>query len=120
MGAVVMHKFAIDARAWAELNQLLDAALDQPASQRDHWLDTLAPDFDALKPHLRDLLSRAGGVETGDFLTRCRSWISMRGNGRRQMHGSINPATRSDPIASCGSSAAEEWERCGWRSAWTA
>jgi serine/threonine protein kinase len=62
-----MHKFAIDAQAWAELNQLLDAALDQPAALRGHWLDTLAPEFDALKPQLRDLLSRAGGVETGDF-----------------------------------------------------
>src|SRR3954470_1803300 len=65
---MVMHRFATDARAWTELNKLLDVALDQPASQRDHWLETLAPEFAALKPHLRDLLSRADGLETDDFL----------------------------------------------------
>lgn len=63
-----MHRFASDAQAWTELNRLLEAALDQPASQRDRWLDTLAPEFDALKSQLRDLLSRAEAVETGNFL----------------------------------------------------
>ena len=63
-----MHKLDIDARHWAELNRLLGEALDQPAAQRAHWIETLAPGFDALKPSLRDLLSRAAEVETSDFL----------------------------------------------------
>jgi len=63
-----MHKFATDAGAWAELNQLLDAALDQPMSQRTEWIEALAPQFEELKPRLRDLLSQAGAIETSDFL----------------------------------------------------
>ena len=63
-----MRKLEIDARTWAELNHLLDAALDQPASQRDQWIDTLAPQYAALKPRLRDLLSRAGHAEDTDLL----------------------------------------------------
>jgi serine/threonine protein kinase/tetratricopeptide (TPR) repeat protein len=63
-----MQKLDIDARHWAELNRLLGEALEQPASQRAHWIETLAPAFDAHKPSLRDLLSRAAAVETADFL----------------------------------------------------
>jgi eukaryotic-like serine/threonine-protein kinase len=64
----IMQKLDIDARRWAELNRLLGEALDQPAAQRAQWIETLAPDFDDLKPSLRDLLSRAAAVETSDFL----------------------------------------------------
>ncbi len=63
-----MQKFQIDAGAWATLNRLLDEALEQPAPQLAQWLDDLAPEFDALKPRLRELLSRTGLVETGEFL----------------------------------------------------
>jgi len=63
-----MPRLEIDPNTWAELNALLDAALDQPASQRDQWLESLAPHFAGLKPRLRDLLSRAAQAETGDFL----------------------------------------------------
>jgi len=63
-----MPKLEIDAATWAELSELLDAALDRPPAQRDQWLDTLAPQFDGLKPRLRDLLSRAAEAETADFL----------------------------------------------------
>ena len=63
-----MQKLEIDARHWAELNRLLGEALDQPAAQRAHWIETLAPRFDELKPSLRDLLSRAAEVETSGFL----------------------------------------------------
>jgi len=63
-----MQKIQIDASTWAELNQLLDAALDQPVRERERWIQTLAPQFDGLKPRLRELLSRAAAVETGDFL----------------------------------------------------
>jgi eukaryotic-like serine/threonine-protein kinase len=64
----IMQKLDIDARRWAELNRLLGEALDQPAAQRAQWIETLAHDFDDLKPSLRDLLSRAAEVETSDFL----------------------------------------------------
>ena len=63
-----MRKLEIDARTWAELNQLLDAALDQPASQREQWIERLAPQYAGLKPRLRDLLSRAGHTEDSGFL----------------------------------------------------
>jgi eukaryotic-like serine/threonine-protein kinase len=63
-----MRKLEIDARRWAELNRLLGEALDRPAAQRGQWIEALAPAFDALKPDLRDLLSRAAQVETSEFL----------------------------------------------------
>jgi serine/threonine-protein kinase len=63
-----MQKLEIDASTWAELNQLLDAALDQPMARREQWIEALAAQFDGFKPRLRDLLSRAAQVETGDFL----------------------------------------------------
>ena len=63
-----MPRLEIDASTWAELNHLLDAALDQPASQRDQWIEALAPQYAALKPRLRDLLSRAGHTEDSDLL----------------------------------------------------
>jgi serine/threonine-protein kinase len=63
-----MQKLQIDASTWSTLNRLLDEALEQPAAQLPHWLDDLAPEFDALKPRLRELLSRTGLIETGEFL----------------------------------------------------
>ena len=65
-----MHKFATDAEAWAELDRLLDEALDLPAPQRVGWIEALAPRFEELKPRLRELLLRGPGVETDDFLNR--------------------------------------------------
>ena len=43
----------------AQLNQLLDTALDQPASERGRWMDQLGPEHAALKPRLQVLLSDA-------------------------------------------------------------
>jgi serine/threonine-protein kinase len=63
-----MEKIHIDASTWAELNRLLDAALDQPAANREQWIEDLEPQFDNLKPRLRELLSRAAQYETDDFL----------------------------------------------------
>lgn len=63
-----MHKPSIDATRRAKLNQLLDAALDQPKSDRAAWVSALAPEFAGLVPQLRELLSRASEVETNDFL----------------------------------------------------
>ncbi len=63
-----MQRLEIDARTWAELNQLLDAALDQPTSRRERWVETLGPEYEALKPRLRDLLARARSAVEGGFL----------------------------------------------------
>jgi len=63
-----MHKYKIDAGSWETLNRLLDQALDLPPPAVDSWLDSLAPEFDALKPQLRRMLSRYSLVETGEFL----------------------------------------------------
>jgi eukaryotic-like serine/threonine-protein kinase len=64
-----MHKFASDARGWVELNRLLDAALDQPAGERDSWIEALQGQYVELKPRLRKLLSRAGALQSGEFLS---------------------------------------------------
>ncbi|HET9472827.1 MAG TPA: protein kinase, partial [Steroidobacteraceae bacterium] len=63
-----MHKYQIDVGSWEVLNRLLDKALELPPPQVDTWLETLAPEFDALKPQLKRMLSRYAQVETGDFL----------------------------------------------------
>lgn len=63
-----MEKFEIDARTWGDLSGLLDATLDRPIAERAQWIEALAPEFDALKPQLRQLLSRAALVESRGFL----------------------------------------------------
>ncbi len=63
-----MHTFATDAEAWAELDRLLDAALDLPVSRRGAWIDALEPQFEQLKPRLRELLLRGLANENDDFL----------------------------------------------------
>jgi serine/threonine-protein kinase len=63
-----MQRLEIDASAWAELNHLLDAALDRPPSERERWLESLGPEHEGLKPRLRDLLARAHSTEDGEFL----------------------------------------------------
>jgi eukaryotic-like serine/threonine-protein kinase len=63
-----MQKMQIDAASWATLNRLLDEALERPAAQVSQWLDDLAPQFDGLKPRLRELLSHTGLLETDEFL----------------------------------------------------
>jgi len=52
----------------AALDRLLDEALDLEPTQRDAWLAELPETLGALKPLLRDLLSRTARVETEDFL----------------------------------------------------
>ena len=39
-----MRRPKLDATTWAQLNQLLDSALDQPASAWDRWVDRLGPE----------------------------------------------------------------------------
>ena len=50
------------------LYRLLDQALALPPPEVDPWLETLPPEFDALKPQLKRLLSHSALVETGEFL----------------------------------------------------
>jgi eukaryotic-like serine/threonine-protein kinase len=63
-----MGKATIDASSWAQLDQLLDAALDQPASERGRWIDLLGAEHAALEPRLRSLLSRDEESDAGSYL----------------------------------------------------
>jgi eukaryotic-like serine/threonine-protein kinase len=63
-----MPRLDLNPQSAAALNRLLDQALDLAPDKREQWLADLPQEFAALKPHLRDLLSRAAGVETSDFL----------------------------------------------------
>ncbi len=59
---------AVTPESWPVISALLDEALSLPVEQRDTWLESLDGERAALKDTLRKLLSRADGVETGDFL----------------------------------------------------
>lgn len=63
-----MPRLDLNPQSAAALNRLLDQALDLPQGEREQWVAALPAEFAALKPHLQDLLSRAAGVETSDFL----------------------------------------------------
>jgi serine/threonine protein kinase len=90
-----MQRISIDPQQWAELNRLLDEALDLPPADRDTWLQSLDSQHAPLKPHLRDLLARAARVETRDFLN---TLPKLRGtdasevlSGAEQVGESIGP-----------------------------
>lgn len=59
-----MQRLQIDAQQWAELNRLLDIALELPAPERERWLEQLDVTHAPLKPQLSDLLARAARIET--------------------------------------------------------
>ncbi len=63
-----MSQFDIGADTWSALNSLLDRALDLPPTERLPWIDALGPEYDALKPRLRDLLGRGAALRTSQFL----------------------------------------------------
>jgi serine/threonine-protein kinase len=63
-----MSTFGLDPQRAAALSQLLDQALERPPGERPIWLERLPEAYEDLKPHLRDLLSRAADLETRDFL----------------------------------------------------
>ena len=63
-----MPKFDIDADTWSALNNLLDRVLDLPPAERIPWIDTLGPEYDGLKPRLRDLISRGAALRTSQIL----------------------------------------------------
>lgn len=53
----------------SQLSRLLDEVLDLPPPARMDWIDALSPEFDELKPRLRELLMRGSSVESRDFLS---------------------------------------------------
>ncbi len=63
-----MPRPIVDVSTWAQLDQLLDAALDRPASERGRWIDLLGAEHAALEPQLRALLSRAADDEASPYL----------------------------------------------------
>jgi serine/threonine-protein kinase len=63
-----MGRAKIDATVWAELDRLLDEALDRPASERGRWMDLLGAEHAALEPRLRALLARAEDGEVRPYL----------------------------------------------------
>ena len=63
-----MPIFDIDAETWSTLNTLLDRVLDLAPSERLPWIDALGPEYDALKPRLRDLISRSAALRTSQIL----------------------------------------------------
>ncbi len=54
--------------SWQAFSRLLDEALELPPTERLAWLDALGPEHDGVKPALRAVLARAGGVETAQWL----------------------------------------------------
>jgi serine/threonine-protein kinase len=56
------------AETWPTVSALLDEALALPAEARETWLQSLDGEHAVHRNTLRDLLSRAAGVETEDFL----------------------------------------------------
>jgi serine/threonine-protein kinase len=63
-----MPKLDIDADTWFALNSLLDRALDLAPAERIPWIDRLGPEYEALKPRLRDLISRGAALRTSQIL----------------------------------------------------
>jgi serine/threonine-protein kinase len=63
-----MAKLDIDPASAAELNRLLDEALDRAPAERLAWVESLPAACDRLKPQLRQWLARSVGVETNDYL----------------------------------------------------
>jgi len=53
---------------WPEFSGLLDAALELPPEERMRWLQTLAPQYEQMRPWLLKVLTGAGRIETADYL----------------------------------------------------
>ena len=53
---------------WRSLSALLDVAMELNESELAAWLAQLPEDQLPLVPHLRALLVRRAGIQTGDFL----------------------------------------------------
>ena len=108
-----MRRGKLDPAALAQLNQLLDTALDQPASERGRWMDQLGPEHAALKPRLQVLLSDATHREDlPSFGTLPKFDADLR-ISPRPLPVATSPGTRLGLTGCCGSSDAAGWESSG-------
>jgi hypothetical protein len=108
----------IDAEKWSQLNRLLDEALDRPPAERAAWLDALAPQFESLKPRLRELLLRADALEAGGPL----QTIPKLGDDSlvEAEPASPQPVQAGERVGRYVLTASWDgaaWARCGWPSA---
>ena len=87
-----MRDWNIDLHEWNALNPLLEEALDLPVSRRSDWLDNLAPQFQRLKPRLRELLSRVGLPECLGLLETIPKLDTDPTNERITIHASEEQA----------------------------
>ena len=109
-----MRRPKLDAATWAQLNQLLDSALDQPASAWDRWVDLLGPEHAALKPRLRELLGRAADRDYPSFLEFFQSSTPIWRTSPTWRSTAIGQGTRSGLTDWSASWAAAVWESSGW------
>ncbi|GIL05762.1 MAG: hypothetical protein BroJett031_22820 [Betaproteobacteria bacterium] len=58
----------LTAASWRVFSDLLDQALELPPTERLGWIEALPAEHETLKPALRAVLARAGGVETAQWL----------------------------------------------------
>jgi eukaryotic-like serine/threonine-protein kinase len=67
------------------LSRLLDEAWELDVSARQHWLQTLPPEYARLKPKLQEMLSKSAGMETDVFVKgahdAAETLIHERGSG---------------------------------------
>src|SRR3954467_3645302 len=101
-----MARQPIDVNNWKVLSPLLDEALELPPLALEGWLDSLAPEFDALRPQLRRMLARHRRVETGDFLNTLPKFaVDLAGDappGVEQAGEAIGPYTLERELGSGG------------------
>jgi serine/threonine-protein kinase len=71
-------KGTLDPEQWKQVFELLDVALDLPPAEREAWLEKLHERHAALRPALREMLSRSRGRETHDFLARLPEFTISR------------------------------------------
>jgi hypothetical protein len=90
-----MPIFDIDEDTWSELNSLLDRALDLAPAERIPWVEALGPEYRALKPRLRDLISRGAAPRTSRILGTIPKFSDLPDDGQRPA-----PAGTGDLIGS--------------------
>ncbi len=105
----------MDVRTWTTVSRLLDDALDLPASARPAWIDTLGPEYEALKPQLRALLAPADGLDRERFLATLPKFDAAADEGpddaTSRVGALVGPYRLLQPIASGGQGSVWRAER---------
>ncbi len=105
----------MDVRTWTTVSRLLDDALDLPASARPAWIETLGPEYEALKPRLRALLAQADGLDRASFLATLPKFDAAAGEetdeAPSRVGALVGPYRLLQPIASGGQGAVWRAER---------